>query len=66
VFKAPQKAVPVYEPRWTAWGSAYGGGNRTRAGPCRDWKPRRVCAHGGVAGGLAGRLEDASYREQKR
>ena len=30
VFKAPQKALPpVYEPRWTAWGGAYGGSNRT-------------------------------------
>ena len=26
VFKAP---APVYEPRWTAWGGAYGGSNRT-------------------------------------
>src|SRR5262249_17494245 len=25
-FKAP---APVYEPRWTAWGGAYGGSNRT-------------------------------------
>jgi autotransporter-associated beta strand protein len=29
VLKAPAKAVPVYEPRWTVWGGAYGGGNRT-------------------------------------
>jgi autotransporter-associated beta strand protein len=29
VFKAPPKAVPVYEPRWTVWGGAYGGSNRT-------------------------------------
>src|SRR5262249_18546682 len=29
VFKAPQAPVPIYEPRWTAWGSAYGGSNRT-------------------------------------
>jgi hypothetical protein len=35
------------QPRWTAWGCAYGGSNRTRGGPCRDWKQRRVCAHGG-------------------
>src|SRR4029453_14575989 len=25
VLKAPPKAVPVYEPRWTVWGGAYGG-----------------------------------------
>jgi autotransporter-associated beta strand protein len=29
VFKAPPKALPVYEPRWTVWGGAYGGSNRT-------------------------------------
>jgi YVTN family beta-propeller protein/autotransporter-associated beta strand protein len=29
VLKAPPKAVPVYEPRWTVWGGAYGGSNRT-------------------------------------
>jgi len=29
VFKAPQAPAPVYEPRWTAWGGAYGGSNRT-------------------------------------
>jgi autotransporter-associated beta strand protein len=29
VLKAPAKAVPVYEPRWTVWGGAYGGSNRT-------------------------------------
>ena len=29
VLKAPPKAVPVYEPRWTVWGGAYGGSIRT-------------------------------------
>jgi hypothetical protein len=29
VLKPPPKAVPVYEPRWTMWGGAYGGSNRT-------------------------------------
>jgi len=29
VFKTPPKAVPVYEPRWTVWGGAYGGSNST-------------------------------------
>jgi autotransporter-associated beta strand protein len=29
VFKAPSKLVPTYEPRWTVWGGAYGGSNRT-------------------------------------
>src|SRR5260370_28199544 len=29
VLKAPPAPVPVYEPRWTVWGGAYGGSNRT-------------------------------------
>jgi autotransporter-associated beta strand protein len=29
VFKEAPAPVPVYEPRWTAWGGAYGGANRT-------------------------------------
>ena len=53
VFKAPQKALPpVYEPRWTAWGGAYGGSNRTSGDQAvigsHDVSARTV----GVAGGL--------------
>jgi autotransporter-associated beta strand protein len=33
VLKAPPKAAPVYEPRWTVWGAGYGGGNRTSGDP---------------------------------
>jgi YVTN family beta-propeller protein/autotransporter-associated beta strand protein len=29
VLKAAPKAVPTHEPRWTVWGGAYGGSNRT-------------------------------------
>jgi uncharacterized protein with beta-barrel porin domain len=29
VFKEAPAPAPVYEPRWTAWGGAYGGANRT-------------------------------------
>jgi autotransporter-associated beta strand protein len=29
VLKAPPAPAPVYEPRWTVWGGAYGGSNRT-------------------------------------
>jgi T5SS/PEP-CTERM-associated repeat protein/autotransporter-associated beta strand protein len=29
VFKGPRAPAPVYEPRWTVWGGAYGGSNRT-------------------------------------
>ena len=57
VFKAPQKALPpVYEPRWTAWGGAYGGSNRTSGDLAvigsHDVSARTV----GVAGGLDYRL----------
>ena len=57
VFKAPQKALPpVYEPRWTAWGGAYGGSNRTSGDfaiiGSHDVSARTV----GVAGGLDYRL----------
>ena len=57
VFKAPQKALPpVYEPRWTAWGGAYGGSNRASGDQAvigsHDVSARTV----GVAGGLDYRL----------
>jgi uncharacterized protein with beta-barrel porin domain len=57
VFKAPQEALPpVYEPRWTAWGGAYGGSNRTSGDVAvigsHDVSTRTV----GVAGGLDYRL----------
>jgi len=52
VFKAPPAPVPVYEPRWTAWGGAYGGSNRTTGDLAvigsHDLSARTV----GVAGGL--------------
>ena len=56
VFKAPQKAAPVYEPRWTVWGGAYGGSNRTSGDLAmigsHDLSARTV----GVAGGFDYRL----------
>jgi autotransporter-associated beta strand protein len=33
VFKAPPAAPRVYEPHWTVWGGAYGGGNHTSGDP---------------------------------
>src|SRR5260370_18967107 len=52
VFKAPPMPAPVYEPRWTAWGGAYGGSNRTRGDLAvvgsHDLSPRTV----GFAAGL--------------
>ena len=29
VLKGPRVPTPLYEPRWTVWGGAYGGSNRT-------------------------------------
>ena len=56
VFKAPPKAVTVYEPRWTVWGGAYGGSNRTNGDlvviGSHDLSARTV----GVAGGFDYRL----------
>jgi autotransporter-associated beta strand protein len=56
VLKAPPKAVPVYEPRWTVWGGAYGGSNRTSGDLAvigsHDLSARTV----GVAGGFDYRL----------
>jgi autotransporter-associated beta strand protein len=56
VFKAPPKPVPVYEPRWTVWGGAYGGSNRTTGDLAvigsHDLSARTV----GGAGGLDYRL----------
>jgi outer membrane autotransporter protein len=56
VFKASPKAVPVYEPRWTVWGGAYGGSNRTSGDIAvigsHDLSARTV----GFAGGLDYRL----------
>ena len=31
--KAPPMLPPVYEPHWTVWGAAYGGGNQTNGDP---------------------------------
>ena len=56
VFKAPQKAVPIYEPRWTVWGAGYGGSNRTTGDVAligsHDLSARTV----GLAGGFDYRL----------
>jgi outer membrane autotransporter protein len=56
VFKAPPKAVPIYEPRWAVWGGAYGGSNRT-SGDLAMIGSRDLSAHTvGVAGGFDYRL----------
>src|SRR5262249_57876457 len=33
VLKAPTTKVPTFEQRWSVWGGAYGGGNRTAGEP---------------------------------
>src|SRR5262249_13478474 len=58
VMKAPlYKAPPiVYEPRWTAWGAAYGGYNRTSGDPLVAGTHDLTARAGGVAAGLDYRL----------
>jgi len=52
VFKAPPAPVPVYEPRWTAWGGAYGGSNRTTGDLAVIGSHDLSAPTVGVAGGL--------------
>jgi autotransporter-associated beta strand protein len=57
VFKAPAAApAPVYEPRWTTWGGAYGGGNRTSGDPTAIGSHDLSANTAGFAGGLDYRL----------
>jgi outer membrane autotransporter protein len=50
VLKAP--AVPTFEQRWTAWGGAYGGGNRTSGDPAVLGSHDLSANTAGFAGGL--------------
>jgi outer membrane autotransporter protein len=56
VLKGPRVPAPVYEPRWTVWGGAYGGSNRTTGDLAvigsHDLSARTV----GLAGGFDYRL----------
>jgi autotransporter-associated beta strand protein len=56
VLKAPPKAVPVYEPRWTVWGGAYGGSNRTSGDPAVVGTHDLSANTAGFAAGLDYRL----------
>ena len=56
VLKEPPKAVPVYEPRWTMWGSGYGGSNRTSGDPVVVGTHDLSANTAGFAGGLDYRL----------
>jgi uncharacterized protein with beta-barrel porin domain len=52
VLKAPPAPAPVYEPRWTAWGGAYGGSNRTTGDLVTTGSHNLSASTAGVAGGL--------------
>jgi autotransporter-associated beta strand protein len=56
VLKAPAMAAPVYQPRWTAWGGAYGGSNRTSGDPAVVGSHDLSARTAGFAGGLDYRL----------
>jgi outer membrane autotransporter protein len=57
VLKAPQAATaPTFEQRWTAWGGAYGGGNRTSGDPAVLGSHDLSASVAGFAGGLDYRL----------
>src|SRR4029453_10219029 len=45
-------AAPVYQPRWTAWGGAYGGSNRTPGDPAVTGSHDLSARTAGFAGGL--------------
>jgi outer membrane autotransporter protein len=53
VFKEPRAPLPpVYEPRWTAWGGAYGGSNRTTGDLAVIGSHDLSASTAGFAGGL--------------
>jgi autotransporter-associated beta strand protein len=56
VIKAPPKAVPVYEPRWTVWGGAYGGSNKTSGDLAVTGSHDLSARTAGFAGGFDYRL----------
>jgi autotransporter-associated beta strand protein len=56
VLKAPPNAVPVYEPRWTVWGGAYGGSNRTTGDLAVTGSHDLSARTAGFAGGFDYRL----------
>jgi outer membrane autotransporter protein len=52
VFKEPAAPAAVYEPRWTAWGGAYGGSNRTTGDSIISGSNNLSASTAGYAGGL--------------
>jgi outer membrane autotransporter protein len=51
-FKEPPAPASVYEPRWTAWGGAYGGSNRTTGDTLISGSNDLSANTAGYAGGL--------------
>jgi len=61
VLKAPQApAAPSFDQRWTAWGAAYGGGNKTSGDPSVLGSHDLSAGVAGFAGGLDYRLSPHS------
>jgi autotransporter-associated beta strand protein len=52
VLKGPRTPAPVYEPRWTVWGGAYGGGNKTSGDPAVTGSHDLSATTAGFAGGF--------------
>jgi autotransporter-associated beta strand protein len=52
VLKAPPMPAPAYEPRWTAWGGAFGGGSKLGGDPAVAGSHDLSAHTAGFAGGL--------------
>ena len=52
VLKAPPMKAPSFEQRWSAWGGAYGGSNRTSGDPAVVGSHDLSASTAGFAGGL--------------
>ena len=49
VLKAPPVKTPSFEQRWSVWGGAYGGSNRTSGDPAVLGSHDLSAAHGGIS-----------------
>jgi outer membrane autotransporter protein len=56
VLKAPAMPAAAFDQRWTAWGAAYGGGNKTSGDPAVLGSHDLTATTAGFAGGLDYRL----------
>jgi outer membrane autotransporter protein len=56
VLKAPAMSAATFDQRWTAWGGAYGGGNKTSGDPAVLGSHDLTATTAGFAGGLDYRL----------